>query len=235
MEANQIGSQALTLDDDDYDSVLGSKGYISSQAAQDILAKQLGRDDLHFMTKEYELDDGIYELEFIMDGVGYEYEVNAVTGKVYRDDAYEDTDYGPGNDGVTDYSDTDYGPDNDGVTDYNDTDYGPNSDGDTDYNDTDYGPNNDGVTDYDDTDYGPNNDGVTDYDDTDYGPNNDGVTDYDDTDYGPNNDGVTDYDDTDYGPNNDGVTDYNPPAPTNPARTDQSACAAGRYLRQHGL
>ena len=74
-----------------------------------------------------------------------------------------------------------------------DTDYGPNNDGVTDYNDTDYGPNNDGVTDYNDTDYGPNNDGVTDYDDTDYGPNNDGVTDYDDTDYGPNNDGVTDY------------------------------------------
>ena len=224
VEANQIGSQALTLDDDDYDSVLGSKGYISPQAAQNILAKQLGRDDLHFMTKEYELDDGIYELEFIMDGVGYEYEVNAVTGKVYQDDAYEDTDYGPGNDGVTDYSDTDYGPDNDGVTDYNDTDYGPNSDGDTDYNDTDYGPNSDGDTDYNDTDYGPNNDGVTDYDDTDYGPNNDGVTDYDDTDYGPNNDGVTDYDDTDYGPNNDGVTDYNPPAPTNtPAPTNPPA------------
>ena len=96
-----------------------------------------------------------------------------------------------------------------GSTNYNDTDYGPNNDGVTDYNDTDYGPNNDGVTDYNDTDYGPNNDGVTDYNDTDYGPNNDGVTDYNDTDYGPNNDGVTDYNDTDYGPNNDGVTDYN--------------------------
>ena len=111
--------------------------------------------------------------------------------------------------GTSDYNDTDYGPNNDGVTDYNDTDYGPNNDGVTDYDDTDYGPNNDGVTDYNDTDYGPNNDGVTDYNDTDYGPNNDGVTDYNDTDYGPNNDGVTDYNDTDYGPNNDGVTDYN--------------------------
>ena len=119
--------------------------------------------------------------------------------------------------GASDYNDTDYGPNNDGVTDYNDTDYGPNNDGVTDYNDTDYGPNNDGVTDYNDTDYGPNNDGVTDYDDTDYGPNNDGVTDYNDTDYGPNNDGVTDYNDTDYGPNNDGVTDYAPtPAPATP-------------------
>ena len=119
-----------------------------------------------------------------------------------------------------------------GTSDYNDTDYGPNNDGVTDYNDTDYGPNNDGVTDYNDTDYGPNNDGVTDYNDTDYGPNNDGVTDYDNTDYGPNNDGVTDYAptpapatptpapvqptlppvvDTDYGYGSDGVTDYTPP------------------------
>ena len=86
-----------------------------------------------------------------------------------------------------------------GASDYNDTDYGPNNDGVTDYDDTDYGPNNDGVTDYNDTDYGPNNDGVTDYAptpapvtptpapvqptplpvvDTDYGYGSNGVTDY---------------------------------------------------------
>ena len=86
-----------------------------------------------------------------------------------------------------------------GASDYNDTDYGPNNDGVTDYDDTDYGPNNDGVTDYNDTDYGPNNDGVTDYAptpapatptpatvqptlppvvDTDYGYGSDGVTNY---------------------------------------------------------
>ena len=122
-----------------------------------------------------------------------------------------------------------------GVSDYNDTDYGPNNDGVTDYNDTDYGPNNDGVTDYDDTDYGPNNDGVTDYNDTDYGPNNDGVTDYNDTDYGPNNDGVTDYVDTDYGPNNDGVTDYDAhscPGHTHPdARPAHNPAGGGHRLR----
>ena len=54
----------------------------------------------------------------------------------------------PTSSNATDYDDTDYGPNNDGVTDYNDTDYGPNNDGVTDYNDTDYGTNNDGVTDY---------------------------------------------------------------------------------------
>ena len=107
----------------------------------------------------------------------------------------EDTDYGPGADGVTDYDDTDYGPNADGVTDYADTDYGPNADGVTDYADTDYGPNADGVTDYADTDYGPNADGVTDYVDTDYGPNADGITDYTEPSSGPYYDGVTDYED----------------------------------------
>ena len=79
-------------------------------------------------------------------------------------DVVNESDYG-----ITEYVDTDYGPDNDGYTDYGD-----------DYDDTDYGPNNDGVTDYgddvNDTDYGPNNDGVTDY--------GDGNTNYGDDDYG---------------------------------------------------
>lgn len=184
VETDQIGSQAVTLDQDDYDDAYGDKGYINASAAQSILSTQLGRDDLQFVEKEYDLDDGEYEVEFVLDGVEYEYEVNAYTGKVTEMDAefqdYDDTDYGPNADGITDYDDTDYGPNNDGITDYDDTDYGPNADGITDYDDTDYGPNADGITDYDDTDYGPNADGITDYDDTDYGPNADGITDYDD-------------------------------------------------------
>ena len=156
VEADQIGSQTVMLDDDDYDDAYGDKGYINAQAAQNILSAQVGRSDIQFVEREYDLDDGEYEVAFTMDGVEYEYEVNAVTGKVTE----MDVDY-------QDYDDTDYGPDADGVTDYADTDYGPNADGVTDYADTDYGPNADGVTDYDDTDYGPNADGVTDYDDDD--------------------------------------------------------------------
>ena len=156
VEADQIGSQTVALDSDDYDDAYGDKGYINAAAAQNILSAQLGRDDIQFVEKDYDLDDGEYEVEFVLDGVEYEYEVNAVTGKVTE----MDMDY-------QDYDDTDYGPNNDGVTDYDDTDYGPNADGITDYDDTDYGPNADGITDYDDTDYGPNADGITDYDDGD--------------------------------------------------------------------
>lgn len=157
VEADQIGSQTVALDSDDYDDAYGDKGYINAAAAQNILSSQLGRDDIQFVEKDYDLDDGEYEVEFVLDGVEYEYEVNAVTGKVTE----MDMDY-------QDYDDTDYGSDSDGITDYGDTDYGPNADGVTDYDDTDYGPNADGVTDYDDTDYGPNADGVTDYDDDDW-------------------------------------------------------------------
>ena len=140
VEADQIGSRTVTLDSDDYDDAYGDKGYINAAAAQNILSTQLGRDDIQFVEKEYDLDDGEYEVEFVLDGVEYEYEVNAVTGKVtemdmdYQD--YDDTDYSPGSDGYTDYDDTDYGPNADGITDYDD------------YNDTDYDD------DWDDTDYG---------------------------------------------------------------------------------
>ena len=115
VETDQIGSQTVALNEDDYDDTYGDRGYINAQAAKNILSTQLGRDDLQFVEKDYDLDDGEYEIEFVMDGVEYEYEVNAVTGKVtemdidYQD--YDDTDYGPNADGVTDYDDTDYGSD----------------------------------------------------------------------------------------------------------------------------
>ena len=48
----------------------------------------------------------------------------------------------PASSGATDYDDTDYGPDNDGVTDYTPPDSTPV------YTDTDYGPGNDGDTIY---------------------------------------------------------------------------------------
>ena len=171
VEADQIGSQTVTLDGDDYDDTYGDRGYINAAAAQNILSTQLGRDDIQFVEKEYDLDDGEYEVEFVLDGVEYEYEVNAITGKVTE----MDMDY-------QDYDDTDYGPDSDGITDYDDTDYGPNADGITDYDDTDYGPNADGITDYDDGD----DDDWDDDDDDDW----DGEDHWDDDD-----DGDDDWDD----------------------------------------
>ena len=201
------GTNVVTVDRDDYDDRYVTNDYISYDKAKEIALAQahISGDDIAFVEKEFDFDDGlaIYELEFSQGGIEYEYDIDAVTGKVIS----------AHNSNSIQNDDTDYGPANDGITDYHISDYGVGNDGYTDYGNTDYGPNNDGVTDYNDTDYGPINDGITDYNDTDYGPNNDGITDYNDTDYGPNNDGVTDYNDTDYGPNNDGITDYSAPAP----------------------
>ena len=187
--ADQIGSRPVTLDQDDYDDAYGDKGYINASAAQNILSTQLGRDDIQFLEKEYDLEDGEYEVEFLLDGVKYEYEVDAYTGKVIEMDAgfqdYDDTDYGPYGDGVTDY----------GVTDYDNTDYGPNADGITDYGDTDYGPYGDGVTDYSYTDYGDSRSGSSNYGNTNYGSSNYGDTNYGNSNYSSSNYGDTNYDD----------------------------------------
>ena len=234
----KLTSDIVTIDDDDYDPTYTTaeklSPYITLEKAKEIALAQadVNAADAVFDDKDFDHDDGtaIFELEFTAGGVEYEYDVDAVTGKVLKAEHkggaqtgsqtgsqtgtpaqtstgstnYDDTDYGPGSDGVTDYNDTDYGPNNDGVTDYNDTDYGPGNDGVTDYNDTDYGPNNDGVTDYNDTDYGPGSDGVTDYGSTNY--DDGGTTNYDDgsTNY---DDGTTNYDDgsTNY---DDGTTNY---------------------------
>lgn len=152
VKEDQIGSQTLALDDDDYDDVYGDQGYINAAAAQSIISAQMGRDDLQFVEKECDLDDGDYEVEFVMDGVEYEYEVNAVTGKVTemdvdvqndddRDDAYDDyDDVDDRNDDTDDIYD-DYDDVNDRNDDaddvYDDHDDDDDNDDDNDDNDDD--------------------------------------------------------------------------------------------------
>ncbi len=78
-------------------SQLDERGYIGIDAAKDIVLSQLGLDEASFNDHEYELDDGVYELEFTSGGVEYEYEVDARTGKVLEADI----------DGNDDWSDRD--------------------------------------------------------------------------------------------------------------------------------
>ena len=230
VKARQLDASTMTVDQGD----LESNGYIGLEKAKELALSQLGlsADEATFVEREYELDDGVYEMEIHVGNAEYEVEVDARTGKITEADYDRNDDWShysnntakptatpkpsskPSTGGTTDYDDTDYGPNNDGVTDYDDTDYGPNNDGVTDYNDTNYDDH--GATNY--TDYNkkpaatkkptatpkPN----TNYGDTHYGNDTNyddhGTTDYDNDD--------TDYGDTHYGNDTNyddhGDTDY---------------------------
>ena len=82
-----ITSSAMTVDEDDLDD----NGYIGLEKAKDLVLSQLGLKEASFTDREYELDDGVYELEFTANGIEYEFEVNAVNGKVLKAD-YETND-----------------------------------------------------------------------------------------------------------------------------------------------
>ena len=78
----QMDSEPIAIDSDDYDDNYRAKGYINAQTAEEILKAQLESDDLQFVEKDYDIDDGVYEIEFTLDNKEYEYEVDAFSGKV---------------------------------------------------------------------------------------------------------------------------------------------------------
>ena len=185
----QSGSQPVLLDQDDYDDVYGDKGYINASAAQSILSAQLGRDDLQFVEKDYDLDDGEYEVEFVLDGVTYEYEVNAYTGKITEVDVERqddgNTSRNPDRDDLDDDAD-------DAADDWNDDDdAADNWDDDDDVAD-DWDDDDDVADDWDDDD-----DVADDWDDVDdvaddWDDDDDAADDWDDDD-----DAADDWDDAD--------------------------------------
>ncbi len=81
-----VDSSALSVEEKDQ-----TNGIISLEKAKELVLAQLGVKEADFVEKEYELDDGIYELEFTVDGIEYDYEVNAKTGKILKAD-YEHND-----------------------------------------------------------------------------------------------------------------------------------------------
>ena len=77
-----ITSETMTVREDDLDD----DGRIGQDKAKELLLSQLGLTAASFNNHEYELDDGVYEFEFSVNGVEYEYEVDARTGKILEAD-----------------------------------------------------------------------------------------------------------------------------------------------------
>ena len=88
---NLLGSNSATMPIKESD--IGQNGYIGLEKAKEIVLTQLGMKEADFAKKDYDLDDGFYEMEFKKDGVEYEYKVNALTGKVSAVKVDVDDDY----------------------------------------------------------------------------------------------------------------------------------------------
>lgn len=101
---------------------LDGKGYIDRETAEKIVLEQFGlkADSLKF--KEYELDDGVYEIEVVIQGVGHEVELDAVTGAVLDIDRDDD------HDGRYDDDDRDDDHDDDRDDDHDDDRYDDHDD-----------------------------------------------------------------------------------------------------------
>ena len=142
-----VASKPVALDEDDYDARYADRGYISAEAAERLVAEQTGISGENFVVKEYEIDDGDYEIEAIVDGVEYEFEVDAYTGRVTEverddDDRYDDDRYGD------DWYDDDRWDDDDW---YDDDDWDDDDDDDWDDDDDDWDDDDD--DDWDDDDW----------------------------------------------------------------------------------
>lgn len=164
-----LDASAITVDQDDYDD---KNGYIGLEKAKELVLAQLGLDEATFTDREYDLDDGVYEMEFTANGTEYEFEVNAVTGKI------EEADYDR-NDDWNGYDDDRDDDDNDDSDDSDDKDGKDDKDDDNDdrYDDDRYESDDDKDDNDDDDDSSDDR-----YDDDRYENDDDKDDDNDDDD-----------------------------------------------------
>lgn len=147
-----IASEVVTVTYDDLDE----QGYIGLDKAKGIVLAQMGLNAASFNNHEYDLEDGVYEFEFTANGIKYEYEVDALTGKVLKAD-FEKNDDWDDHDDWDDWEDfqddrDDDNDDNDLDDDQDDNDDMDDSDDQDDDDDDDKSVNNSSARDDDDDD-----------------------------------------------------------------------------------
>ena len=86
---NGMKSNTMVVNDQDLDN----QGRIGTAKAQEIALAQMGLSEAAFASEKYDLDDGVYEMKFTANGVEYEYEIDAVTGKVLEADREHNDDW----------------------------------------------------------------------------------------------------------------------------------------------
>lgn len=190
-----LTNKILTVDEDDHDPDYAKDGkpspYISLAKAKEIALAQANvkASDAVFEDKEFDHDDGkaVFELEFKANGYEYEYDIDAVSGKVIRaehdkEEVKKADNSGTGtvsssNSGLSgnrsDYNDTNYGSSQ--VTDDKDSGYGSVNKAESNYNDQNSNYGFDDSDDNNKTDYDDDHEDDDDQDDD----KDDGNTDYD--------------------------------------------------------
>lgn len=174
-----VKSNAMVVDNDDLDD----QGRIGIEKAREIVLAQLGLTNGTFSEGEYDLDDGVYELEFVVDNIEYEYEVDAVTGKVLEADQEHNDDWAAWNedDDRDDADDMDDDQDDDDRDDADDMDDDQDDDDRDDADDIDDDQDDD-RDDADDIDDDQDDDDRDDADDIDDDQDDDDRDDTDDMD-----------------------------------------------------
>ena len=147
-----LKSSTVTVNTSDLDN----KGRIGIQKARELALAHAGLKDAVFSEGEYDLDDGIYELEFTAGGIEYEYEVNAFTGKITAADRERNDDWDAWND--DDRYDDDHDDDDRFDDDLFDDDHDDDDRFDDDHDDDDHDDDDRFDDDHDDDDHDDNRD-----------------------------------------------------------------------------
>lgn len=83
-------------------------GHMDKETMEKMVREQLGLGADNVKIKDYELDDGIYEIDALINGVSYEVELNAVTGEIVdmdRDGDHHESSFDQDDDDLNDEDD----------------------------------------------------------------------------------------------------------------------------------